>query len=265
MNPKGNNMLFMNIERKYYSQANDGADGGGGGTAPVITPEIQAIIDKAVSEQVSGVKAKRDELLGKLKEQNDNLKRFDGIDPDAVRGILKRFENDEEAKLIADGKIDEVINKRTERLRNDVDKQLKEANSRVERAEAFANKFRQRVLGDEVRSAAGKAGALASAQEDLILRAKGIFQINDEGQAVAVDDDGNPIMGKDGRTPLSPVEWVESLKESAPHLFPDASGTDAGKHKQGWAHLKRSQMSASEKADYIRRYGRDKFLKLPKE
>lgn len=76
------------------------------------------------------------------------------------------------------------------------------------------------MLGDEIRSAAGKAGALTSAQEDLILRAKGIFQINDEGQAVAVDEDGNPIMGKDGRTPLSPIEWIESLKESAPHLFP---------------------------------------------
>lgn len=257
-------MLFMNIERKYYSQADDGSQGGGG-RAPEITPEIQAIIDKAVNDQVSGLKAKRDELLGKLKEQGDNLKRFEGIDPDTVKGMLKRFENDEEAKLIADGKIDEVINKRTERLRGDVDNQLKEANTKVEKAEAFANKFRARVLGDEIRSAAGKAGALTSAQEDLILRAKGIFQINDEGQAVAVDEDGNPIMGKDGRTPLSPIEWIESLKESAPHLFPAPSGTDAGKHKQGGAHLKRSQMSASDKADYIRRYGRDAYLKLPKE
>lgn len=257
-------MLFMNIERKYHSPADDGSQGGGAGT-PEITPEVQAIIDKAVSEQVSGLKAKRDELLGKVKEQSDNLKRFEGIDPDTVKGMLKRFENDEEAKLIADGKLDEVINKRTERLRGDVDKQLKEANSKVEKAEIFANKFRARVLGDEIRSAAGKAGALSSAQEDLILRAKGIFQINDEGQAVAVDEDGNPVMGKDGRTPLSPAEWIESLKESAPHLFPAASGTDAGKHKQSGAHLKRSQMSAGDKADYIRRYGRDAYLKLPKE
>ncbi|WP_272685643.1 hypothetical protein [Providencia sp. PROV130] len=258
-------MLFMNIERKYYSQAGGEDKGGGAGGAPDITPEIQSIIDQQVSQQVSGLKAKNTELLGKIKEQGDNLKRFDGIDPDTVKGMLKRFENDEEAKLIADGKIDELINKRTERMRGDTDKQLKEANARVEKAEAFANKFRARVLGDEIRSAAGKAGALSSAQEDLILRAKGIFQINDEGQAVAVDEDGNPIMGKDGRTPLSPIEWVESLKESAPHLFPAASGTDAGKHKQGGAHLKRSQMSASEKAEYIRRYGRDTYLRLPKE
>jgi len=121
------------------------------------------------------------------------------------------------------------------------------------------------VLGDEIRSASSKAGALPSAQDDLILRAKGIFQINDEGEAIAVDEEGNSIMGKDGKTALSPVEWVESLKESAPHLFPSASGTDAGKNKQGGAHLKRSQMSANEKANYIRRYGRESYLKLPKE
>ncbi|WP_273839265.1 hypothetical protein [Providencia rettgeri] len=254
-------MLFMNIERKYYSQAGGEDKGGGAGGAPEITPEIQTLID----QQVSGLKAKNAELLGKIKEQGDNLKRFDGIDPDTVKGMLKRFENDEEAKLIADGKIDEVINKRTERMRGDVDKQLKEANTRVEKAEAFADKFRARVLGDEIRSAAGKAGALSSAQEDLILRAKGTFQINDEGQAVAVDEDGNPIMGKDGRTPLSPIEWVESLKESAPHLFPAASGTDAVINKKGGVHLKRSQMSAQQKADYQRRYGRDAYLKLPKE
>lgn len=53
-------MLFMNIERKYYSHTDDGSQGGGGGT-PEITPEIQAIID----QQVSGLKAKNSELLGK--------------------------------------------------------------------------------------------------------------------------------------------------------------------------------------------------------
>jgi|GEM_PF-3802691 len=118
-------MKFMNIERKYYSPVSEGGDGGGSGGNVELTPEIQAIIDKQVSNQVAGLKAKNSELLGKLKEQGDSLKRFDGIDPESVKGMMKRFENDEEAKLIADGKIDEVINKRTERLRQDVDKRLK--------------------------------------------------------------------------------------------------------------------------------------------
>lgn len=41
-NPKGNHMLFMNIERKYYSQADDGSQGGGGGT-PEITQKFKLL------------------------------------------------------------------------------------------------------------------------------------------------------------------------------------------------------------------------------
>ncbi len=53
-------------------------------------------------------------------------------------------------------KIDEVLDKRTERLRADVDKQIKAANERADKAEAFSNKFRDRVLGDAIRAAASK-------------------------------------------------------------------------------------------------------------
>lgn len=69
--------------------------------------------------------------------------------------------------------------------------------------------------GDAIRSAALKAGALPEASDDLILRAKGTFQLNDEGEAVAVDANGDVLFGKDGKTPLTPVEWAESLKETA--------------------------------------------------
>lgn len=62
-----------------------------------------------------------------------------------MKTILQRFSDDEEAQLIAAGKIDEVLDKRTERLRADVDKQIKAANERAEKAEAFSNKFRDRV------------------------------------------------------------------------------------------------------------------------
>ncbi|MBL1494686.1 hypothetical protein ELD59_30265, partial [Klebsiella pneumoniae] len=108
-----------------------------------------------------------------------------------------------------------------------------------------SNKFRDRVLGDAIRSAALKAGALPEASDDLILRAKGTFQLNDEGEAVAVDANGDVLFGKDGKTPLTPVEWAESLKETAPHLFPRAEGSGAGGHKPagGGGSLKRSEMS----------------------
>lgn len=62
-----------------------------------------------------------------------------------------------------------------------------------------AKKFSDRVLGDAIRSAALKTGALPGAADDIILRAKGVFTLNDEGEAVAVDKDGSALLGKDGK------------------------------------------------------------------
>ncbi|MGE9550453.1 hypothetical protein ACQPT2_04340 [Erwinia amylovora] len=260
-------MLIRNMLLKYYAPAGEENNAGGGEeNNPEITPEIQKLINERVNSAVSGLKGKNSELLGTIKQQKDNLARFDGIDPDAVKTILQRFTDDEEAKLIAEGKIDDVLNKRTERLRADVDKQIKVANDRADKAEAFAGKFRDRVLGDVIRSAALKAGALAGATDDIFLRGRSTFTLNDDGEAVAVDGEGNPVLGKDGKTPLTPPEWIESLKETAPHLFTPAEGTGAGGHKQGAGGvLKRSVMTSQQKSDYIRKHGQQAYLRLPKD
>lgn len=259
-------MLIRNMFIKYYAEAGAEDGAGSGGSQTEISPEIQKLIDERVTSEVTGLKNKNSELLGTIKQQKDNLSRFEGIDPDAVRGIIQRFSDDEEAKLIAAGKVDEVLDKRTERMRADVDKQIKAANERADKAEAFSSKFRDRVLGDAIRAAAAKAGALAEASDDLILRAKGAFQLNDEGEAVAVDANGDVLFGKDGKTPLTPLEWAESLKETAPHLFPRAEGTGAGGHKSGsgGGSLKRSEMTSTDKAAYIHKHGQQAFLQLPK-
>ena len=59
-------MLFREINRKFYSEAQEGGDAGGGGTT--VTPEIKAMIDQAVNEQTQGLKNKNSEFLGKLKD-----------------------------------------------------------------------------------------------------------------------------------------------------------------------------------------------------
>ncbi|UVM02298.1 hypothetical protein LOY41_12220 [Pseudomonas atacamensis] len=231
-------------------------------------PAIKAAIATAVETSVSGLKTKNSELLGKLKETTGKLTQFEtqfeGIDIDAVKGLLSRAGQDEETKLLTEGKVDEVFNRRTERLRGDYDKQLKTVTARAEKAEAFAAKFQGKVLGDSVRGAALKAGALPEATDDIILRAKGVFSLNEEGEAVAVDEDSQVILGKDGKTPLTPLEWAESLRESAPHLWPRASGTQAPGGGSGQAAFKRSEMTAEQKRDYQRKHGQTAYLQLPK-
>lgn len=231
-------------------------------------PAIKAAIATAVEASVSGLKTKNSELLGKLKDTSGKLSQFEtqfeGLDLNAVKGLLTKAGQDEETKLLTEGKIDEVFTKRTERLRGDFDKQLKAEKDRADKAESFAEKFRDKVLGDSIRSAAIKAGALPEAADDLILRAKGQFMLNEEGEAIAVDKEGQAILGKDGKSPLTPLEWAESLRESAPHLWPRASGTNAPGGGGGNAALKRSEMTSVAKREFITKNGQDAYLKLPK-
>lgn len=237
--------------------------------AEALKEALGGQLQEYLSTQVSGLKSKNAELLGKLntsKSELDGLKgQFEGLDIEAVKGLLKRASEDEETRLIAEGKLDEVVTKRTERLRGDMDKQLAAEKERADKAEAFAQRFSDKVLADSIRAAALKAGALPEAAEDIILRAKGTFTLDENGEAVAVGADGEVIYGKDGKTPLNPLEWAESLREAAPHLWPRAQGAGQTGDNGGKApSKKRSEMSAEDMTAFIKQHGREAYLKLPK-
>lgn len=208
-----------NYLARYMDQATDGTTGSAGGA-----PDLQAQIAAAVEAATSGLKAKNSELLGSLRTTKDALQKFDGIDPEAVRNILKRFTDDDEAKLIANGKIDEVLTKRTERMKAGFERETQAEKVKREAAEARAAKFSKRVLENGIRTEAAAAGLHQYAIEDALYRA---------GTTFALDDDGNPTavegaFGKDGK-PLTLKEWFADMKEKAPHWFPaTASGSGAG-------------------------------------
>ena len=245
-------------------QAPEGDGGGGGGSAPPqITPEVQKIIDAAVESAVTGLKAKNGELIGDTKKLKEQLQQCEGIDPVKVKAILSRFANDEEAKLIAEGKIDEVLQKRTERLRADLEGKLTKAQQDAEAASKRALAFQGRVLDDAIRAAAAKAGLHQHAIDDALFRARSMFSLDESGQAVQLGEDGKPVLGKDGKSPFTPLEWLEGMKEKAPHWYPaTASGGGAGGGGgggSGGAVKKAQEMTAQEKASFIGTNGLDKW------
>lgn len=245
--------------------AEGGDKGSGGGEPPAGKgDDIQAQIRKAVDEAVAGLKSKNSELLGKLKEREDKLKEFDGIDPTSVRNILKRFADDEEAKLIAEGKIDDVLSKRTERMKADFEKKLAETQMAAQAALERAKAFEGRVLDDAIRAAASKAGLHPHAIDDALFRGRAMFALDTEGRAVALGEDGKPVLGKDGKSPFSPEEWLEGMKDKAPHWFPaSASGSGAGGSSGAGASgsKKASDMTVAEKAAFLKANGLDAWTK----
>lgn len=202
-------------------------EGEGGNAGGDISADVQAIIDAKVQEAVTGLKAKNGELLGKLKETGERLKSFDGIDPDAVRSMLQKFSDDDEAKLIASGKVDEVLTKRAERMQTEFAKEVQAAKDEAAKHQTRAERFTARVMKGEVLSEATAAGVGAFAMEDAELAAGRMFTIDDEGNPVARDG----VLGKNGK-PLTLKEWFAEIKETRPHWFPaTANGGGAGHGK----------------------------------
>lgn len=206
------------------------------------TGKLRSALDKERTSARDAQKA--------LREMQD---RYSGIDPDAVKAILSKFASDEEAALIAKGDIDTVLTRRTDRMKADYDKKLQAEADAKARAMSKADKLAARTLAGALRDAALKTGALPEAMDDIVLRAGSVWRLNDDGEPVAVNGD-EVILGKDGKTPLSPMEWAESLRETAPHLWPKAQGTNApgsGPGPRGGKSIGKVDGSPQERAAYF--------------
>ncbi|KAB0509677.1 hypothetical protein [Pseudomonas moorei] len=206
------------------------------------TQDFDTKVAAAVEAAVAGLKTKNSELLGSLKAAKQDAARFEGIDPDAVRNILSKFASDEEAGLIAAGKIDEVLDKRTTRMKAGFEQETAKERTAREAAEARADKFSRRVLENGIRAEATAAGLHQYAIDDALLRASATFKLDDEGNPVAVED----AFGKDGK-PLTLKEWFSDMKEKAPHWFPasaNGGGAQPSNVNLGAKTMKRTQYEA---------------------
>lgn len=210
------------------------ADAGGAGQIDPNAPEVKSLIEKAVKEATSGLAANRDELLTEKKTLQQKFEEMSetwkGLDPQAVRTIMSRLENDEEAKLLAEGKTDAVIERRTERLKADHQKQLEKLQQAIAerdgKLEGASGQVKKLMVEGSLRQAAAELGVVPSAVDDALYRAMGVFKVTDDGKLIA-EENGSTVYGKDGKNPMTPAEWLESMKDKAPHWFPAPSGGGA--------------------------------------
>lgn len=245
-------------QRKIYSQMYRAEAGEGGDAGGASAPDMAKLIQEAVAKEVIGLKAKNSELIDKVKSSTEALKAYEGIDPVKTREMLARFENDAEAKLIAEGKMSEVINARTEKLRSDYEKKLTEEQGKAAAAIQMAQAFKGRVLDDEIRAAAAKAGLHAHAIDDALFRGRAMFILGDDGKAVQIGQDGNPVLGKDGKSNFTPDEWLSGVDTFAPHwkLNGSSGGGAHGNSNTNSSKQDLSHLSPAERLNAARRAGK---------
>ena len=118
-----------------------GDGGGGGGTGSGSDAEKLAELQKWLDDQTAGIRGNRDTILEEKRGVVEELRQlkdlWKGLDPERVRNIIAKFENNEEMKLIEAGEFEKVIEMRTENMRKGLEAKLGAATDRITELEGL--------------------------------------------------------------------------------------------------------------------------------
>ncbi len=158
-------------------------------------PEVDALDGlSAIAEHESSI----EKLHGALRKER------------TARSIAEREARDSGRKLDQiTGDVEGAFEARAAALRAEHAAELKKLSDAVAAAKEAAGKARRAAFDSKVDAAARAAGCHNAAVGDALRAARERFQLDDDGELVALDGRG------------SVGEWLESMKADAPHWFRD--------------------------------------------
>lgn len=184
----------------------------------------------ALDEEVGGLKSKNAELLDEKKKAEAKLKEFDNYDFDAANEALDFIKNNSNAKLIKDGKVDELIEKETSAMRSDHEDAMTEMDGKltteIARADLYEGLYKTKMVEDALRDAAVAAKIRPEAITDVLLHGRNIFSLAEDGSVEARDSEGKLRKTSDDKV-LTTSNWIEGLKKTSPHYWPSSEGVGA--------------------------------------
>lgn len=132
-------------------------------------------------------------------------------------------------------------------MRQDHEKVLAAEKERADKAEAYANQFKQSVVRAQVVQEFVALGGRPEAAEDVANLALSQLTIDENGKAVAVDEHGEIVISKDGKSPFGAKDWTESLMETRNFYFKDSNGSGSqgsGKLTKKWSDYTEAERAA---------------------
>jgi hypothetical protein len=181
-------------------------------------------------------KTKHDEFraanIALKKELEDQKKRFEGIDPDEVRRLAEEKLKLEEEQQLKVGEVEKVLETRLKTAKAEWDKQFAAVNAE---RDSLNGRLTAIQIDQGVTTVATKRGLRPTAIPDITARARTVFRLVN-GAPTAFESDGRAVrVGKDGMTPMTLEEWVDTQVADAPHLFESNSGGGAAGDGSGGA------------------------------
>jgi hypothetical protein len=209
---------------------------------PSSTDDIQARIDAAVAAATEPLKTNRDAILAEKKKAAEELAKAKGVldqlgGEDGIKSLIdlrKRTEGDETLQRIQKGEWQEVFQEKNQELIKNYEGQLREHQEAVEAVraseQATLDKYVKKMREVEVLSVtAASEGFMKAATPDVMSRAAGVFNYFNEktGCHEIRENDGVTKLGKDGVSPYSVAEWLDSQKEPCPHWWAPSRSSNA--------------------------------------
>lgn len=160
---------------------------------------------------------------GDAEKALNSLKRQLGdLDPAKAREALKTIAELEEKNLLGEGKFEEAVAKRVERI-------AAESKAHVDaltlEKTKLSNQLEELLIDNSIRSVATKAGVLPTAIEDAVLYGKTVWRLKD-GAPVPMKGE-EIIFGKVPNQPLTMEEWISERATDRAHWFGPSSGGGA--------------------------------------
>jgi hypothetical protein len=192
------------------------------------------------AEDVTGLKSalNQERTLRRDAEKGltDLKVKFEGVDVDEYHRMQERVKGLDDADVYDKHGIETLVQRRTESMKADHERQLGSLRRENDQLKGTAADYERRWRQDRIKTAlldaVTKNGVYEKAVDDAVQRGLSVFtDLDDRGNVIARNGD-DTVYGKDGVNPLSPAEWITTLKASgqAPHLWPASSGGGAPAH-----------------------------------
>lgn len=195
------------------------------------------------AEDVTGLKTALNTERGLRRDAEkvltDLKTKFEGVDVDEYRKLQERVKGLDDADVYDKQGIEALVSRRTESMKAEHERQtraLERENAQLKDTVATTDK---RWRGDRIRTAlldaVSRGGVFEKAIDDAVQNGCSVFTDLDEHGNVVAGPAGAPIYGKDGVNPLTPGEWILTVKASGekPHWWLPSSGGGAPAHHGG--------------------------------
>lgn len=211
------------------NKGDDGGSGGGGGKIDFDSPEVKAALQAKIDEAVTGLKSKNAELIAKEKKLKEQVAQFDGVDLEKIKNLQKQIAENEEMRLLSEGKLEEVVARRTENALKAKDSEIGAKDAKLTEYEKLLKKKEEKlaelVIDGQIREAYIALDYEPTALDYVLMEGRKVFVMDDKGIAIPKDEHGNTIFGKDAKSPISAKEYLEGLVEKKPFLRKPSKGS----------------------------------------